>query len=272
MEADIILEGFRLSEEIHGLRYLWLIGDGNSSVYHSVVTGVPSYGRDITKVECANHAVKCYKNRLEALCNNKPDYRGKHGLSQAMMKWIAHGTQCAIKMHSATGDVAALRYDLRNGSRHYFGLHSDYNSAFCQHKSNLSSGRVDYIIKLMLHTTEPSLLDKLPSNFLCDVEAAGDRLVAKAAQLIQTTNITENFMSIRCKMDGEKYYNRIQSGSFQHRSMAAALRVQFGLGWTTSILKSFDIRSTLCDDFTNSWKRKHEQDTARKISLKYKKQ
>ena len=56
MEADIILKGFRLSEEMHGLRYLWLIGDGDSSVYHGVVTGVPSYGRKITKVECANHA------------------------------------------------------------------------------------------------------------------------------------------------------------------------------------------------------------------------
>ena len=126
----------------------------------------------------------------------------------------------------------------------------------------------------MLYTTDPSLLDKLPPNFLCDVEAAGDRLVAKAAQLIQnkTTNITENFMSIRCKMDGGKYYNRIQSGSFQHCSMAAALHVQFGPGWTTSILKSCDIHSTLCDDFKNSRKWKHEQDTARKISLKYKKQ
>ena len=44
------------------------------------------------------------------------------------------------------------------------------------------------------HTTEPSPLNKLPPNFLRDVEAAGDRLVAKAAQLVQnrTTNITEN--------------------------------------------------------------------------------
>ena len=140
MEADIILEGFRQSEEMHGLRYLWLIGDGDSSVYHSVVTGVPSYGRDITKVECANHAVKCYRNR-EALCTDKPDYRGKHGLSPAMMKRITHGARCAIKMHSATEDVAALRHDLRNGPRHYFGLHSNCNSAFCQRKSNLSSGK-----------------------------------------------------------------------------------------------------------------------------------
>ena len=40
MEADIIVEGFQLSEQMHGLRYLWFIGDGDSSVYHAVVTGV----------------------------------------------------------------------------------------------------------------------------------------------------------------------------------------------------------------------------------------
>ena len=76
---------------MHGLRYLWLIGDGDSSIYHSVVTGVLSYGKAITKVECVNHAVKCYRNGLEALCNNKPDYRGKYGLSPAIMKCITHG-------------------------------------------------------------------------------------------------------------------------------------------------------------------------------------
>ena len=47
--------------------------------------------------------------------------------------------------------------------------------------------------------TGPSVLSRLPPNFLRDAESAGDRLVAKASQLIQnkTTNITENFMSIR---------------------------------------------------------------------------
>ena len=130
---------------------VWLIGDGDSSVYHNVVTGVPSYGRDITKVECANHAVKCYRNRLEALCNDKPDYRSKHGLSQAMMKRITHGARCAIKMHSVTGDIAALCHDLRNGPRHYFGLHDECNSAFCLHKSNLSSGEINtFMITLLV--------------------------------------------------------------------------------------------------------------------------
>ena len=38
----IIAESFQLSEQMHRVRYLWLIGDGDSSVYDAVVTGVPS--------------------------------------------------------------------------------------------------------------------------------------------------------------------------------------------------------------------------------------
>ena len=133
MEADIILEGFRMSEGIHGLRYLWFIGDGDSSVYNSLITGVPTYGYAITKVECVNHAVKCYRNRLEALCKDKPQYRGQDGLTISMMKRITHGARCAIRMHSTTGDVSALRHDLRNGPRHCFGDHRNCNSAFCKH-------------------------------------------------------------------------------------------------------------------------------------------
>ena len=73
-------------------------------------------------------------------------------------------------------------------------------------------------------------------------------------------------------MDGGKHYNRIQSGLFQHHSMAAVLCIQFGPGWTTSILNNFGIHSTVSDKFTNSWKRKHDRDSAHKKSLKYKKQ
>ena len=62
MEADIILEGFKMLESMHGLRYLWFIGDGDSSVYNSLITGVQTYGHNVTKVKCANHAIKCYRN------------------------------------------------------------------------------------------------------------------------------------------------------------------------------------------------------------------
>ena len=92
----IILERFWQSENMHGLKYHWLVGDGDSSLYHSVVTGVQSYGHDIIKVECTNQAVKCYQNWLETLCNDKPLYCGKYGLSQAMIKRITQGAWCAI--------------------------------------------------------------------------------------------------------------------------------------------------------------------------------
>ena len=43
MEADIIAAGFRQSEAMHGVRYIKVIGDGDSSVLHTIHTTVP-YG------------------------------------------------------------------------------------------------------------------------------------------------------------------------------------------------------------------------------------
>jgi len=72
-------------------------------------------------------------------------------------------------------------------------------------------------------------------------------------------------------MDRGKYFNRVQAGSFQHRSMAAALRVQYGPGWTTTILHQIGIHSQLQDAYTKRRKRKHDLNCARKVHLKYKK-
>ena len=48
MESDIIASGFKLPEQMHGLRYTELIGDGDSSVLHIIQTTVLTYGRHIT--------------------------------------------------------------------------------------------------------------------------------------------------------------------------------------------------------------------------------
>ena len=62
------------------------------------------------------------------------------------MKRITHGARCTIKMPSSTADVAALRHDLRNGPRHYFGLHDKCNSAFCKQISKESTGK-NYVVR-----------------------------------------------------------------------------------------------------------------------------
>ena len=54
--------------------------------------------------------------------------------------------------------------------------------------------------------------------------------------------------------------------------MASALRVQYGAGWTTSILNQIGIQSQLQDESTKRRKRKCELDNVRKVCQKYKKQ
>ncbi len=84
MEPDIILSGFKEAERVHGLRYINFIGDGDSSVYPTLIQGVPGWGRYIKKMECANHACKCYRSSLEKPVQEKPQYKRNGGLPEKM--------------------------------------------------------------------------------------------------------------------------------------------------------------------------------------------
>ena len=142
METSAILEGFQEAEKVHGIRYTRFIGDGDSSVYTTLLQEVPVYGRSIKKMECANHACKCYRSSLESLVQNKPQYKGKGGLTMKMRKRLTSAARCAIKMRSKEVDrkkaVKLLEHDLRNGPYHCFGIHDQCSSDFCTHKADQS--------------------------------------------------------------------------------------------------------------------------------------
>ncbi|KAG8236975.1 hypothetical protein J437_LFUL016548 [Ladona fulva] len=59
MEIDSIQEMFQRLENLHGVKYINYIGDGDSKTYKGVVTGSP-YGEtiDIKKKEHINHVQK----------------------------------------------------------------------------------------------------------------------------------------------------------------------------------------------------------------------
>lgn len=78
MESDFIAEGFMLSELMYGLQYMSVIADGDCSVMATIRQAV-SYGIFLTKIECAKHACKTYRSRLEALAKDNPQYRDKGG-------------------------------------------------------------------------------------------------------------------------------------------------------------------------------------------------
>ena len=133
MEPDIILEGFLQAESTHGVRYIKFAGDGDSSVHSTVITGVPGWGRAIEKLECANHACKCYRGSLRTGTTN-PHYKGKGGLT-AKMRRLTSAARCAINMRSKEKDrpqaIKKLQADLRSGPRHCFGMHDNCSAEFC---------------------------------------------------------------------------------------------------------------------------------------------
>ena len=137
MEPDAILEGFQQAERVHGVRYMRFIGDGDSSVHSTLLQVVPGWGRDIKKLECANHACKCYRSSLEKLVQAHPEYKGKGGLTQQLRKRLTSAARCAIKMRSRDAErvkaIKLLEHNLRNGPYHCFGIHNNCSSDFCTH-------------------------------------------------------------------------------------------------------------------------------------------
>ena len=117
MEADIILEGFKQVKQVHGVRYKRFVGDGNRSVYPTIIQSVPGWGRHIEKLECVNYASKCYRSALEENVMEKPEYKGKGGLTKKMHCRPTSAACCAIKMRSRETDInkeiKSLKRDLK---------------------------------------------------------------------------------------------------------------------------------------------------------------
>lgn len=64
MEANIIVEGFANSEKMYGLRFLKLVGDGDSSVHKELLKAKPYGNMMVEKIECRNHLLRNLSSRL----------------------------------------------------------------------------------------------------------------------------------------------------------------------------------------------------------------
>ncbi|KAJ8318680.1 LOW QUALITY PROTEIN: hypothetical protein KUTeg_003771 [Tegillarca granosa] len=122
MEADIIEEGFKKAEITHGLRYLKLVVDGDSSVFARIQEDVPILGKHVSKVECANNVCKYLRSSLEKLVEENPRYK-------ATRVSIVSAVRCAIRMRSRENDKSKasrlLAHDIRKSIHHIFGEHKN---------------------------------------------------------------------------------------------------------------------------------------------------
>ncbi|KAK5648029.1 hypothetical protein RI129_002921 [Pyrocoelia pectoralis] len=71
MESAIIADDFQKSLAMHNLIYARIVGDGDSSVYRKL-TDLSPYGPTfvIEKIECKNHLLRNYLNKLVDLSKN----------------------------------------------------------------------------------------------------------------------------------------------------------------------------------------------------------
>ena len=162
MESNMIAEGFNQSEATHGVRYMRLVGDGDSSVMSTVRQNVP-YGPFVEKIECANHACKSYRSRLEKLRTDHPEFCKRGALTKRAIQRLVVGARVAIRMHSETRNITQLRHDLRNGPDHVFGLHEKCNPAFCTATSS-SQSLVRSAVPLAQPTSSTTSLANLPTS------------------------------------------------------------------------------------------------------------
>ncbi|XP_063240064.1 uncharacterized protein LOC134540920 [Bacillus rossius redtenbacheri] len=229
MEQSVIVEGFCNSIQMHGLKYKYFVGDGDSSVYARIIQNVP-YGRFVHKLECANHCIRNYTSHLHTLASDKSFDPEARRMLKSVIPRLTSAARGAIRHCGKVGEKAEdLIKDLRNGPNHVFGDHSECRPYFCE--GNESDGkRVNILLGSVLFDHIQGLLGSL---------------VAKAPRLVEnkTSNAAEFYMSLVAKFNAGKRLNFTQRGSFQRRCHAAALRFQKGHAWEISPFRKLAGRS-----------------------------
>ena len=176
METDIILEGFLKYETQHGLHYISFIGDGDSSVYPTLILSVP-WGYVITKIECANHCIKCYRTALEKLVHDNPSYKEKGKLTESKCKQLTKAARSAIIMCSKENNrpeaIKKLQKDLINVPLHCFGYHEKCSTDFCKTAKKLNTSDLTHTnLPATSHSnsnTEETVTSAISDNNHCDI-------------------------------------------------------------------------------------------------------
>ncbi|CAN8019815.1 unnamed protein product [Ixodes persulcatus] len=220
MEKDIIVEGFRRSVEIHGVKYIRLIADGDSSTYKSILGAAPYGNQVVQKVECRNHVLRNYCGRLREIATQT---RREHSVPAELKKLILQraarlrrGVATAIKVRSSEEQLSLhqrtqnLEKDIRNGPSHVFGEHRSCSSYFC---SGPKPGEINYVDRLRT------------CGLFAEVLTAMGRVASNASSLIHDVdnNVAEHVNSVVAKFVGGKRVDYSKKRSYTGRCFGAAL-------------------------------------------------
>lgn len=236
MESDIILEGFKRSVEIHGVKYAFLVGDGDSSVYRKILDARPYGSFVVQKVECSNHLLRNYVTKLTDLSKkkysskaNEVDIFYRHSLKTNIQR-LRLSVVCAIK-HRRSEDISYnekvenLKKDIANSISHVFGDHNYCDQYFCK-------GR-----KLNERNLIPAMKE---CGMFNDIMVCANRLICHSTSLIKnmTNNSAENYNSVLAKFIGGKRIDYSKRGSYSMRCHLAGISINAKGGFLNSIHKA----------------------------------
>lgn len=207
MESNIIIEGFKESISMHNLIYNKLIGDGDSSVTKQLSLTKP-YGPNIViqKIECTNHLLRNYINRLRDMTIRRKCTSGivvpgvqRNFLKNNLLR-LRYAVTEAIKFRSkmkninTTEKIQLLKSNIMNGPYHVFGYHEHCAQYFC----------------IGLKDSENNLVPEMEKSGLWnDILAARNLLAYYSSSLIfnVNNNCVENYNSVVAKYVGGKRIN-----------------------------------------------------------------
>ncbi|XP_063223707.1 uncharacterized protein LOC134531760 isoform X3 [Bacillus rossius redtenbacheri] len=217
MEADIILEGFKASVEMYGVKYGTLIADGDCSVYNSIVTARPYGNLTVNKIECRNHILRNYCNKLKDITTNSSlkniSLRKALGSNILRMRGAVKGAVRHWQNENVSEyeKIVGLRKDLKNGPKHVFGEHSECSEYFCNGAKNNEINFVPLLEESgILHTIE---------------DVVSHCILRNARSLLKDvdSNSVEQFNSIVAKFIGGKRVNFCLKRAYSARNYAAVV-------------------------------------------------
>lgn len=142
MEADIIVEGFRQSMPLYGVKFATMIGDGDSNVYKKILDFRPYDDVTVEKIECKNHLLRNFYSKLKDIALNSK-------LVHIQMRKIVGSKIVPLRKYTTkasqyrrNNNSAKLREGIINAPSHEFGDHKNCDSHFSKgnndEKKNIS--------------------------------------------------------------------------------------------------------------------------------------
>jgi len=227
MEQEMIVEAFCTSVELYDLKYLYYVGDGDSSVFARIREKCP-YGRQVKKKSCRNHCIRAFTSGLYGVALNSvlkhPALRkylrnNIPRMIKAVNIAVSWSTEAEKNGSMPKADrVKMFQNRLKNVPYHVFGEHEKCDDG-CKKKGD--KNEYNYVP------------DFKQTDIWQEIEKKLYGLVSNAENLRSdiTTNNAECFMSMNSRHQSSKSVFRAKRNGYTIRTRMAGLKKDRGNRW-----------------------------------------